>query len=67
VLSLKESFSADFVLVIFLNAFSDWGFEVILLSRGVFDLEAHFGSEVRAREALLGLDFELVGRWRFIS
>ena len=66
-LSLKESFSTDFVLVIFLNALCDWGFEVILLSRGIFDLEAHFGSEVRAREALLGLDFELVGRWRFIS
>tara|TARA_B110000285_G_C15127827_1_gene621436 strand:+ start:2873 stop:3040 length:168 start_codon:yes stop_codon:yes gene_type:complete len=55
------------VLAVLLNAFCDWSFEVVLLSWGVFNLKAHFGGEVRARVALLGLDFELVGGCLFIS
>lgn len=66
-MSFKESFSTNFVLAVLLNAFCDWSFEVVLLSRGVFNLKAHFGGEVRARVALLSLDFELVGGCLFIS
>ena len=66
-LSLKESFSSSSVLVILLNGFSDWSFEVVLLGWGVFNLEAHFGGEIRARVALLGLKIELVSGCLFIS
>ena len=66
-LSFKESFGTSFELVILLNSLSDWSFEVVLLGRGVFNLEAHFGGEIRARVALLGLKIELVSGCLFIS
>ena len=66
-MSFKESFGTSFELVILLNSLSDWSFEVLLLGWGVLNLEAHFGGEIRARVALLGLKIELVSRCLFIS
>jgi len=60
-------FLASFRGLVLLNSLGDWSFEVVILSWGVFDLEAHLLGEVGARVVLKGFEFDLIVDYFFFS